>query len=123
MAIKTVRQRTEEGGDILGLVAFGSLITNIFQIASGKALAEEHAALKAYAGELKKHYENMRARERLVYKENIELKNAYQGLQVLNSRLLSELVEARKETFALKLAKTSFPVKRAIVRKTTGGSR
>lgn len=114
MAIKTVRQRqTDEGGDILGLVAFGSLVTNIFQIASKKSLEEEHAALKAYSGELKKHYENMRVRERLVYNENIELKNCNKELQNLNSRLLKELIEA----------KTSAPIRRTVIRKTTGGSK
>jgi len=114
MAIKTVRQRqADESGDILGLVAFGSLVTNIFQIASKKSLEEEHAALKAYAGELKKHYENMRVRERLVYKENIELKNCYKELQNLNSRLLKELIEA----------KSPGPIKRIAIRKSNGGSK
>jgi len=110
--VKTVRQRqTDEGGDIVGLVAFGSLVSNIFQIASRKSLEEEHAALKAYAGELKRLYENMIVRARLVYKENIELKNCNQELQNLNSRLLKELIEA----------KTPVPIKR--YRKTAGGSK
>ncbi|MGO9613810.1 MAG: hypothetical protein ACLPX5_12345 [Dissulfurispiraceae bacterium] len=101
MATKTVRQG-EKGEDILGLAAFGSLIANIFQIASKKSLEEEHASLKAYASELRRHYENMRARERLVYNENLELKRANEGFMVINNRLLKELIEAKNEVIKLK---------------------
>lgn len=113
MALKTVKRQADESGDILGLVAFGSLVANIFQIASKKSLEEEHVALKVYAGELKKHYENMRVRERLVYKENIELRNCNKELQNLNSRLLKELIEA----------KTLMPIKKIAIHKSPGGSK
>jgi len=122
MLLKTVKH-TDDSDDILGLVAFGSLITNIVQIASRKSLEKEHAALKAYAGELKKHYENMRIRENHVYKENLELKNAYNVLQIQNNRLLSELIEARKEVFDLKLPTTLIPVKKKVIRRAEGGPR
>ncbi len=101
MATKTVRQ-AEEGEDILGLVAFGSLVTNIFQIASRKTLEREHEAVEAYAAELRQHYENMKVRERLVYNENLELKRANEGLIAVNNRLFKELVEARNEVIRLK---------------------
>jgi hypothetical protein len=122
MRTKTVK-RNEDNGDILGVVAFGSLVSNIYQIASKKSLEEEHAALKAYAGELKRHYDNMRVREKLVYNENIELRNAYKELQNLNSLLLKELVEAKTKGFALEIFKNPTPLKRTPIRKIAGGTK
>jgi len=108
MARKTVR--TGEGGeDILGLVAFGSLVGNIFQIASRKSLGEQHEALKAYSSELRRHYENMKIRERQVYNENLELRRANEGLIAVNNRLLKELIEAREEDIRLRRASTRSP--------------
>jgi len=122
MATKTVRHG-EGGEDILGLVAFGSLIGIIFQIASKKSLEEEHASLKAYASELRRHYENMRVRERLVYKENLELKRANEGFMVINNRLLKELIEAKNEVIKLKGGSPETSRRRRKrVRKTNGGS-
>lgn len=123
MATKTIRQ-SESGEDILGLVAFGSLIANIFQIASKKSLEEEHGALKAYASELKRHYENMNVRERIVYNGNIELRKVNKGLMANNTRLLKELIEANNEVIKLKggLPETSRRRRRKRVHKTTGGT-
>jgi hypothetical protein len=122
MKTRIVKQ-AEDSGDIMGVVAFGSLVANIFQIVSRKSLEEKHEALRAYAGELKRHYDNMIIRERLVYNENIQLKNANRDLQNLNSRLLKELIEARNETLSLKIATTSTPIKRRVIHKTVGGSK
>ncbi|MGD0883638.1 MAG: hypothetical protein ABSA46_01965 [Thermodesulfovibrionales bacterium] len=122
MAAKIVRKGEGEE-DILGLVAFGSLVANIFQIASKKSLEEEHAVLKAYASELKRHYENMKVRERLVYNTNLELKRANEGLIAVNTRLLKELVEARNEVIRLKGGSPETHRRRMRrVRRRTGGS-
>jgi len=122
MATKTVRHG-EGGEDILGLVAFGSLIGIIFQIASKKSLEEEHASLKAYVSELRRHYENMRVRERLVYNENLELKRANEGFMVINNRLLKELIEAKNEVIKLKGGSPETSRRRRKrVCKTNGGS-
>lgn len=123
MATKTVRHG-EGGEDILGLVAFGSLIGIIFQIASKKSLEEEHASLKAYVSELRRHYENMRVRERLVYNENLELKRANEGFMVINNRLLKELIEAKNEVIKLKGGSPPETSRRRRKRvcKTNGGS-
>lgn len=92
MPTKTV-MKTGEGEDILGLVAFGSLITNIFQLASKKDL-EQHEALKAYTAELKRHYGNMVARERQVSNKCLELKRANEELVAMNNRLLKEMMSS-----------------------------
>lgn len=109
MATKTIKKKEE---DFLGLVAFGSLITNIFQIASKKSLEVEHEALKAYASELKRLYENIKMRERQIYKENLELKRANEELIVINNRLLKELIETKNENIKLKEEKSTSVVRR-----------
>lgn len=58
MVTRRIKQE-ETTEDFLGLIAFGSLIGNIFQIASKNALENQHGKLKAYADNLKKHYDNM----------------------------------------------------------------
>ena len=93
MPTKTV-MKTTEGEDILGLVAFGSLITNIFQLASKKNLEQQHEALKAYTTELKRHYGNMVARERQVSIKCLELKRANDELAAMNNRLLKEIMSS-----------------------------
>lgn len=110
MRTKTVR-KTGEGEDILGLVAFGSLVTNIFQLASKKSLQEQHAALKAYTTELKKHYHNMVLRERQVYSRCLELKRANEELASMNNKLLSELMAAQEKINRQQSEKT-VPVRR-----------
>lgn len=96
MRTKIVK-KTGEDEDILGLVAFGSLITNIFQLASKKSLEEQHEALKAYTAELKRHYGNMMLRERQVYSRCLELKRANEELLVMNNQLLGELMTAQEK--------------------------
>lgn len=93
MPTKTARKATE-GEDILGLVAFGSLISNIFQLASKKNLEQQHEALKAYTLELKRHYGNMVVRERQVSSKCLELKRANEELVAMNNRLLKEMMSA-----------------------------
>jgi len=99
----------EGGDDILGLVAFGSLVANILKIAFKKSLGEQREALKVYSSELRRHYENMKIRERQVYNENLELRRANEGLIAVNNRLLKELVEAREEYIRLGRASTQAP--------------
>ena len=112
MSTKTVVKK-KEGENILGLVALGSLITNIFQIVSKKSLEAEHEALKAYVIELRQFYENIRVRERQVSNENLELKRANEGLIALNNRLLKELVEAKNAIIKLKNRKSGIsPLRR-----------
>jgi hypothetical protein len=111
MGRKTVINK-KEGEDILGLVALGSLITNIFQIASKKSLEAGHEALKAYVIELRQFYENIRVRERQVSNENLELKRANEGLIALNNRLLKELVEAKNAIIKLKSRKSGISLLR-----------
>lgn len=100
MAEKTVA-KMNAGEDILGLVAFGSLITNIFQLASKKSLEEQHEALKAYVTELKTHYHNMKTRERQIYSKNLEMKRANEELIALNDKLLRELRASKEEIIKL----------------------
>jgi predicted RNase H-like nuclease (RuvC/YqgF family) len=105
MRTKTVK-KTGEGEDILGLVAFGSLISNIFQLASKKSLGEQHEALKAYTTELKRHYGNMMLRERQVYSRCLELKRANEELLSMNNQLLKELMAAQEKINRLESGKT-----------------
>ena len=93
----------KENDDILGLVAFGSLITNIFQIASKKSLDAEHEALKAYVSELRRLYENIRVREIQVSNENLELKRSNKGLIAINNCLSQDLIAANNEIIKLKI--------------------
>lgn len=115
--------QNNEGKDILGVIAFGSLIGNIFQITSRKTLEQAYEALKAHASELNQHYvtlkqayeawkahaselnqqyNNLKLRQGLVYNENRELKQANETLIAANNRLLKELMESREELIKLK---------------------
>ncbi|MBI5745862.1 MAG: hypothetical protein HZA13_02535 [Nitrospirae bacterium] len=118
MYTKTVK-RGGESKDLLGLIAFGSLITNIFQLVSKRSLEKQHDALRAYVAELKRHYEIMKVRERQVYNENLELKRASEGLIAINNRLLGNLIEANIKLKSSKPA-TILRRRRAIP-KTRGG--
>ncbi len=115
MRTKTVR-KIDEGEDILGVVAFGSLITNIVQLASKKSLEEQHEALKAYTSELKKHYGNMVVRERQVYNKYLELKQANEELLAMNNQLLKELMAAQEKINKQRTEKTVPIVKRQVSR-------
>ena len=115
MRTKTVK-KTGEGEDILGVVAFGSLITNIVQLASKKSLEEQHEALKAYTSELKKHYGNMVVRERQVYNKYLELKQANEELVSMNNQLLTELMAAQDKINKQKTDKPVTIVKRHVAR-------
>jgi hypothetical protein len=115
MRTKTVR-KIGEGEDILGVVAFGSLITNIFQLASKKSFEEQREALKAYTSELKKHYGNMVVRERQVYNKYLELKQANEELVSMNNQLLKELMTAQEKINRQKTDKPVTILKRHIPR-------
>ena len=109
MRTKTVK-KTGEGEDILGLVAFGSLITNIFQLASIKSLVEQHEALKAYTAELKRHYGNLFLRERQVYNRYLELKQANEELLAMNNQLLKESLMAAQDKINRQRTEKTVPV-------------
>ncbi len=83
MTAKKVGKKSGEE-DILGLVTFGSLIANVFQIASKQRLENEHDALKAYATDLKGHYNNMIVRYEQVLR-------AYQSMRNVNASLSNEV--------------------------------
>ncbi len=99
---KRVIKKKKENEDILGVVAFGSLIGNMYQMASKKSLEKEHEALKAYTAELKQLYSSMKIRAKQIYDENQALRHANEGLLELNKRLLSQLTEAQEQIRKLK---------------------
>lgn len=126
MATKKVVQ---EGGvveDYLGLVAFGSLITNIVQIVHGQTLENKHEALKKYAFELKHRYIETINRNKKISAEYLSLKKINEGLiqQVRalddiatglrseNTRLKMEMDTIREENLTLKSFKTEGVVKK-----------
>lgn len=119
MVTKTTWEK-EEKEDILGLVAFGSLIANIFQIVSKRSLEEQYEALKAYVSELRRHYENIKVRERQVYNEYLRLKKANEELNAINNRILKELIEAN---IKLKSRKPEPTLRRRRRPRTNGGSK
>lgn len=94
---KRVIRKKKENEDILGIVAFGSLIGNMYRIASKKSLEVEHEALKAYTAELKQLYSSMKIRAKQIYDENQALRRANEGLIDLNKRLLTQLTEAQED--------------------------
>jgi len=101
MAKKVIKKK-KENEDMLGIVAFGSLIGNIYQMTSKKSLEREHEALKAYTAQLKQLYFSMKIRAKQIYDESQALRRANEGLIDFNKRLLMQLKEAQDETRKLK---------------------
>ncbi len=108
MVTKRVRQK-ETTEDFLGLVTFGSLIANIFQIASKNRLEDQHNKLKADAFNLKKHYDGMIERYKQLSREYSSLKNynavlseVNTGLRQENNRLVKKLDTLKEENLKLK---------------------
>lgn len=122
---KMVKQK-ETSDDFLGLVAFGSLIGNIFQITSKKRLEDQHENLKAYAANLKQHYDNMIERYKQVGSAYLSMRNVnaalskeiqtlndvIAGLRRENNRLIKELDTVKEENLKLKTSKAEGAVKR-----------
>lgn len=122
---KMVKQK-ETSDDFLGLVAFGSLIGNIFQITSKKRLEDQHENLKAYAANLKQHYDNMIERYKQVGSAYLSMRNVnaalskeiqilndvIAGLRKENNRLIKELDTVKEENLKLKTSKAEGAVKR-----------
>lgn len=122
---KMVKQK-ETSDDFLGLVAFGSLIGNIFQITSKKRLEDQHKILKAYAANLKQHYDNMIERYKQVGSAYLSMRNVnaalskeiqilndvIAGLRKENNRLIKELDTVKEENLKLKTSKAEGAVKR-----------
>lgn len=125
MTTKMVKQK-ETSDDFLGLVAFGSLIGNIFQIASKKRLEDQHENLKAYAATLKQHYENMIDRYKQVSSAYLSMKNVNAALsreiQTLNdvvaslhkenNRLIKEMDAVKEENLKRKRPTSEDTLKR-----------
>ncbi len=101
MVTKKVRQK-ETPEDFLGLVTFGSLIANIFQIASQNKLEDQHNKLNAYAADLKRHYDDMIERYKHLSGEYSSLKNYTAQLSQVNIALSNERNRLVKELDALK---------------------
>lgn len=91
MAVKKAVRDAGGEDDFLGLVAFGSLITNIAQIARGKMLEDKHEALKKYARELERRYQETIRRNRQISDAYMSLKNMIQKLEKENAGLKAEL--------------------------------
>lgn len=118
MSTKMVKQK-ETSDDFLGLVAFGSLIGNIFQITSKKRLEDQHENLKAYAANLKQHYDNMIERYKQVGSAYLSMRNVnaalskeiqilndvIAGLRRENNRVIKELDTVKEENLKLKTSK------------------
>lgn len=125
MTTKMVKQK-ETSDDFLGLVTFGSLIANIFQITSKKRLEDQHENLKAYAANLKQHYDNMIERYKQVGSAYLSMRNVnaalskeiqilndvIAGLRKENNRLIKELDTVKEENLKLKTPKAEGAVKR-----------
>lgn len=125
MTTKMAKQK-ETSDDFLGLVAFGSLIGNIFQITSKKRLEDQHENLKAYAANLKQHYDNMIERYKQVGSAYLSMRNVnaalskeiqilndvIAGLRRENNRLIKELDTVKEEFLKLKTSKVEGAVKR-----------
>jgi hypothetical protein len=94
---KRIIKKKKENEDILGIVAFGSLIENMYQITSKKSLESERETLKAYTAELKQLYFSMKIRAKQIYDENQALRRANEGLIDLNQKLLRQLAEIQDE--------------------------
>lgn len=132
MATKMVKPKNISD-DFLGLVTFGSLIANIFQIVSKKRLEDQHQNLKAYAANLKQHYDNMIGRYEQVSSAYVSMKSVntalYKEIQTLNdvvaklhkenNRLIREVDFLKEEKLRLKtsIAGVSIKNKRRIVKK------
>ena len=111
--------------DFLGLVTFGSLIANIFQIVTKNRLEDQHQHLKTYAVNLKQHYDNMIRRYEQVSSAYLSMKSVntalYKEIQTLNevvaelykenNRLIKDLDTFKKENLKLKTSMSGSPVK------------
>lgn len=103
MVTRKIRQK-EAMDDFLGLLTFGSLIANIFQIASKNRLEDQHSNLKEYASNLKQHYDSMIGRYKQLSREYLSLKDynavlseVNAGLRKENNRLVEELDALKEE--------------------------
>jgi predicted RNase H-like nuclease (RuvC/YqgF family) len=96
MAIKTTNKR-EESGDLLGLVTFGSIVANIWQIVSKHSLEQEHNALKVDAEKLRIQYNEIVKNYRMVYDEYIAMKRTNESLSAEISALNGIIITLREE--------------------------
>lgn len=96
MSIKNVRGKAE-GGDFLGLITFGSLIANVFQLVSKESLERRHTELKKYAKELQRCYQTMMERYKQVSKEYVSMKKVNEELSKEVGALNGIISELRKE--------------------------
>lgn len=86
MTAKTTDKKSGSG-DLLGLVTFGSIVTNIWQIVSKHSLEQEHSALKADAEKLRVQYDETIKNYRMVYDEYTAMKRTNESLSAEISTL------------------------------------
>lgn len=96
MATKTIDKK-EGSGDLLGLVTFGSLIGNIWQIVSKRSLEQEHNALKADTEKLRNQYSEIIKNYRMVYDEYTAMKRTNESLSSEISTLNGIVKTLREE--------------------------
>lgn len=101
MAIKKVVQKTGEEGDFLGLIAFGSVVTNIFQIASKMKLEKQNEGLKSRAADLINRYQDMLKHYKQLHSAYLAMRNAKEGLSQEVSTLNEIINELRAENNSL----------------------
>lgn len=97
MTTKKGVKKTGEGGDFLGLLAFGSAVTNIFQAVSQMALEKQNEALKIRASDLKNRYQDMIKHYKQLHSAYLAMKNAKEGLSQEVSTLNEIINELRAE--------------------------
>lgn len=96
MTVKTT-DRKEGSGDLLGLVTFGSIVANIWQIVSKHSLEQEHNTLKADAEKLHKQYNEVMKNYRMVYDEYTAMKRTNESLSAEISTLNNIVKTLRDE--------------------------
>lgn len=96
MAIKTTN-KSEGSGDLLGLVTFGSIVANIWQIVSKRSLEQEHNNLKSDAEKLRLQYNEIVKNYRMVYDEYTAMKRTNESLSAEISTLNSIIKTLRED--------------------------
>lgn len=135
MTTKKGVKKTGEGGDFLGLLAFGSAVTNIFQAVSQMALEKQNEALKIRASDLKNRYQDMIKHYKQLHSAYLAMRNAKEGLsqeisilneiineiRAENNRLVKEVGLLKDENLKFKsIREGSIPRKRRVPIKKTG---
>ncbi|MBI1822202.1 MAG: hypothetical protein HY036_09455 [Nitrospirae bacterium] len=97
MSIKKVVHKTGEREDFLGLLAFGSVVTNIVQVTKKMELENHNKALKSYANDLRDRYQNIIKHYQQLRKAYLSMMNVKEGLSREVSTLNEIINELRAE--------------------------